>query len=428
MPVNLLNPVPSKKIRSVNFFNGRLLAGEDLTTEQVTNRIAHGLLGKAIGDGVVYGLEVTISPQSNTVQSPVLSITPGLAINKNGGSLLLETNTDVALVRPPDGTNGNTVTPIFQDCTPTQTGNYIAGAGVYLLTIGPTTSPEGLAEVSGVSTTTAPCNTKYNIPGVQFRLISIDLQASELGDVNHLRNLVAYKCFGFTPQSNSQAAFATDPFNTPLTTYGLMDDLRANQVLTNCEVPLAVLYWTADQGIVFVDMWAVRRPVFPHTATEMWAPLASRRRMAEGLAMFLQFQEQVSDMVEFGVGGPALTSIVATDYFQYLPAAGFISIGNINPLDGFDYLQFFKNRTYRNPVFMEGAKLEQLFHTALLYPPIDLSLKELLWVYQVRENQETIDNSATSAPLLYMLFTNGQIAFQGNARYDLNYFNYANYV
>jgi len=436
MPVNLLNPVLSKRTKSVNFFNGRLLAGEDLTNEQITNRVAHGLLGKAIGDGVVYGLEVTISSQSNAIQSPVLAINPGLAINKNGGSLLLETNTEVALVRPADGTNGSAVAPIFQDCTPVQAGNYIAGAGVYLLTIGPATATEGLAEVSGVSTTTAPCNTKYNVPGVQFRLISIDLQPSELADVNHLRNLVAYKCFGFTSQFNSQASFAADPFNLPMTNYGLLDDLRTNQVLTNCEVPLAVLYWTADQGIVFVDMWAVRRPVFPQAATQMWAPLASRRRMAEGLAMFLQFQEQINDMVEFGVGGAALSSIVATDYFQYLPAFGLLPLVSTQSLSGFDSSQFFTNvthscaRTSENlctPFFIEGAKLDQIASRSMLYPPIDLGSEEMIWLYWVRENMEPAA-APSSAVQPYVIFTNGHIAYQGKAQFDLNYWDYTNFV
>jgi hypothetical protein len=428
MPVNLLNPVLSTRTKSVNFFNGRLLAGEDLTNEQISNRVAHGLLGKAIGDGVVCGLEVTVSTQSNTVQSPVLAVTPGLAINKNGGALSLETNTEVALVRPANGSIANTVTPIFQDCTPVQSGNYIAGAGVYLLTIGPTTEAQGLAEVSGVSTTLAPCNTKYNVPGVQFRLISIDLQASELGDLNHLRNLVAYKCFGFTSQSNSQASFAADPFNTPMTTYGLLDDLRSNQVLTKCEVPLAVLYWTADQGIVFVDMWAVRRPVFPQAPTEMWAPLASRRRMAEGLAMFLQFQEQINDMVEFGVGGAALSSIVATDSFGYLPATGILPIsggkgGNTN-----GFASFFGGLTIRGPQFIEGARLQPLVRNSFAYPPIDLATGEFIWLYTVRENVQAFDNNLIKTPHAYMVFSTGRMPYQADARFDGQRWDYSNYA
>jgi hypothetical protein len=424
MAVDLLKPVLSNRTRSINFFNGRLLAGEDLTTEQKANRAAHSLLGQAVGDGIIYGLEVKANTQASTLASPVLAVSQGLAVNKNGATLFLETDTQVALSRPPDVTNGIDPSSIFQDCKPTETGTYIAGAGVYLLTIGPATGSQGLAEVSGISTSQAPCNTKYNLQGVQFRLLKLDFTTPELNDTNHLRNLVAYRCFGVTEQS----AFVADPFNTTLASYGLLDQLRSQNVLTNCEVPLAVLYWTATSGIVFVDMWAARRPVFPQATTEMWMPLASRRRISEGLAMFLQFQEQVEDLAQSGSIVNFLPSLTATDYFRYLPAAGLILLGNINPTAGFDYLQFFKNRTYRNPVFMEGAKLEPLFRLSLLYPPIDLSNQEMLWLYQVRENQETIDNTGINPPRLFMVFTNGQIPFQGDAKFDLNYWNYANFV
>jgi hypothetical protein len=259
---------------------------------------------------------------------------------------------------------------------------------------------------------------------VQFRLIPLDLDQAELSDTNHLRNLVAYKCFGVADQTK----FVSDPFGTPLTSYGLLDQLHSNQVLTNCEVPLAVLYWTATSGIVFVDMWAVRRPVFPQAATEMWAPMAGRRRMAEGLAMFLQFQEQINDMVEFGVGGAALTSIVATDYFHFLPAMGFLPIAGVKSSKGFDYLQFFTIQTFRNPVFTEGAVLDSLLRRSLLYPPIDSTSQEMFWLYWVRENIETINTNIANAPRQYLIFSNGHLPFQGEARFDLNYWDYANYV
>ena len=423
MAVNLLTPILSTRTRSINFFNGRLLAGEDLTTEQQTNRVAHSLLGKAIGDGVVYGLEVTKSKQSSTTTAPVLAVSQGLAINKNGGTLLLDSDSEIALVRPATGSNGSGTANIFQDCTPPQGGTYIAGAGVYLLTVGPANQSQGLAPVSGLDNTQASCNSKYNVQGVQFRLLPI-LQNVTLPDQNHLRNFVAYQCFGVA----DQAGFLADPFGTELTSYGLMDQLRANNELTNCEVPLAVMYWTADFGIVFVDMWAVRRPVFPQAATEMWSPFAGRRRMAEGLAMFLQFQEQVSDMVESAAGGIALTSIAAKDYFQYLPAVGIIPLAGTASATGLSYQTFFAQRTYRDPTFIEGSVLESLVRRSYLYPPIDFGNQEAIWLYLVRGNVEAIAESTTPSPSSYLVFCSGHIPFAGNAHYDLNYWNYANYA
>lgn len=436
MPVNLLNPVPSSRMKSVSFFNGRLLAGEDLTTEQKTNRIAHSFLGQAIGDGVVEGLEVSISTQLNQVRAPVLKVSQGLAINKNGGILSLENDTDVALVRPSSETNGTSASTTFQACIPVQAGPYIAGACVCLLTIGPATEGQGLAQVSGISTVTAPCNTAYNLQAVQFRLLPINLTQDELNDVNHLRNLIAYKCFGFTKDFNSQTAFVTDPFSTPLTTYGLIEDLRTKQVLTNCEVPLAMLYWTSDAGVVFVDMWSVRRPVIPQSPTETWAPLASRRRMAEGLAMFLQFQSQIDDMVEGGIGGAALTTIVAGDQFNYLPAFGVLPLASPQSPNGFTYSQFFSKCTYPcartseglcTPIFIEGAKVESLFNCSLLYPPINLDSQEAIWLYWVRINMQPQDGDIV-VPEVYLVFTNGHVRYEGWAQYDLNYWDYANFV
>ena len=314
MANNLLTPIVNNRTRSVNFFNGRLLTGEDLTAEQQANRVAHSLLGQAAGAGVAYGLEVSESATLSQVASPVLSITRGLAVNSNGGTLLLDSDTDISLVRPASPVSGGS--SVFAECLPMQSGVYIAGAGVYLLTIGPASATQGLAEVSGVSTGAAPCNSKYKADGVQFRLVQLDLTQTELGDVNHLRNLVAYKCFGVT----DWAANVTDPFGTSTSTeHGLIDQLRAANTITGCEVPLAVLYWTATDGVVFVDMWAVRRALVSRDLLDAWAPGAGRRRTAEGLAMFLQFQQQVNDLLQSAPGVNPL-SVKVTDFFRYLPA------------------------------------------------------------------------------------------------------------
>jgi hypothetical protein len=419
MTNNLLTPILNDRTRSVNFFNGRLLTGEDLTAEQQANRVAHSLLGQAVGSGVAYGLEVTESATLSQVASPVLSVKRGLAINPNGGTLLLDNDTDISLVRPASPTTGGS--SVFKECLPMQSGVYIAGAGVYLLTIGPASATQGLAEVSGVSTGVAPCNSKYKADGVQFRLVQLDLTLAELGDVNHLRNLVAYKCFGVA----DWAADVTNPFGTHSGRHGLIDQLRAAQTITGCEVPLAVLYWTATDGVVFVDMWSVRRALVSKDLLDTWAPGAGRRRVVEGIAMFLQFQQQLNDLAG---AAPAINplSVKVTDYFRYLPASGLLPIGNVTG-DGFDYLQFLSGRTYRNPVFMDGTRVERLIHTSFLYPAIDLSNQEMLWLYQVRENQQSFDSGANQ-PQLYMVFANGHIPFQGEAQYDLSYWNYANFV
>ena len=312
----------------------------------------------------------------------------------------------------------------FQDCTPPQLGTYIAGAGVYLLLVCPASGMQGLAEVSGISTGVASCSSKFRIDGVQFRLMQLDFTLAELGDVNHLQNLVAYKCFG----AADWAQAPTDPFGNPTVSFGLIDQLRSQKQITDCEVPLATLYWTATGGLAWVDMWSVRRPIIPQAATRDWAPFMSPRRLAEGLAMFLQFQAQAGDIVQSGSILAPPSTVVATSYFRYLPATGLIPIGNVNAFTGFDYLQFFSGRTYRNPTFIEGAILRNLLLLSLRYAALDLSNNEMLWLYRVRENMQTVAAGGLNASQSYMIFTNGHIPNLGRAQYDLNYWDFANYA
>ena len=56
--LQLQQPLKDGGIRSVNFFNGRMLTGKDLSREQTARREADSRLGLAIGDGVAFGLEV----------------------------------------------------------------------------------------------------------------------------------------------------------------------------------------------------------------------------------------------------------------------------------------------------------------------------------------------------------------------------------
>src|SRR5205823_1104339 len=101
MAANLFTPILNDRTRSVHFFNGRLLTGEDLTSEQRGQRAVHELLGESIGDGIVRGLEVSID-ESNTIATPVVRVTGGVAINRQGDPLYLPTDTRVQLVRSAD--------------------------------------------------------------------------------------------------------------------------------------------------------------------------------------------------------------------------------------------------------------------------------------------------------------------------------------
>ena len=99
-PIQLQKPILEGGIRSINFFNGRLLSAEDLSTEAAAQEEARRRLGLAIGEGVAFGLEVSPTQGVDTKKDPRVTITQGLAINRRGHTLALSADKDVSLVRP----------------------------------------------------------------------------------------------------------------------------------------------------------------------------------------------------------------------------------------------------------------------------------------------------------------------------------------
>jgi hypothetical protein len=101
-------------LRRVNFFNGRLLSGEDLTREQDANERSGRRLGRAIGEGIAHGLEVSPTPGSDRVRQPVLSVTPGLALSRRGDTLMLADPVELSLKElPSSGDTGGSPISTF---------------------------------------------------------------------------------------------------------------------------------------------------------------------------------------------------------------------------------------------------------------------------------------------------------------------------
>jgi len=152
--------------------------------------------------------------------------------------------------------------------------------------------------------------------------------------------------------------------------------------------------------------------------------------------MFLQFQNQIRDLIQSTPSAASLTSISASDYFRYLPPFGLLPLIGAQSPDGFTYSQFFSNITRAcaqtsdklcAPFFIEGAKLEPLFYRSLLYPAIDLGAQEMIWLYWVRENMQP-PTGQISPGRPYLIFTNGHLPCEGRAQFDLNYWDYANFA
>ena len=244
---DLQQPVVDGGIRSVNFFNGRMLTARDLTREQAANREVDRRLGRAVGEGIAYGFEVSKSPES-TNESPVVSVEPGLAVNRQGQTLWLQDKTDVALSS--QGERQRRPELIFGECLPLQSGTYVCGRGrVSAHCRAGRNSRRPRGDECAKHRRRSVQHGCAGFRGAVSAWIQIDppITAAELQDQDHLQNLIAYKCFGV----DDRQAFVRDLFGPVVKKYGLLDGLRPNQ-LTDCDVPLGVLYWTLTDGIKFV--------------------------------------------------------------------------------------------------------------------------------------------------------------------------------
>jgi hypothetical protein len=413
--VTLEAAILDSELQYINFFNGRLLSGEDLTADRDALRAQARYLGQAVGSGVATGLEVTSVAGSvdGTVQ---VQIKAGLAINHTGQTLILDSDQLLSLVAPTDPSA--IADCVFSDCSRLPASSTLSTGGYYILTIAPASQREGLAPVSGLGNSPAPCNSRYFTEGVQFRLVP--LPVSPAPDAAHARNLVAYQCFGVLDPAVQ--SFLKDPFSTGLSSYGLVDQADP-QHLTPGDVPLAAVSFDALDGLQFIDMWSVRRRITRPAATRAWLPLLGDRRLAEGEAMFLQVQAQLESLRTTSVS-PA--SIEARQYFRYLPPVGLVPLATSGFPQGFDLVHFFAGLTVRQPLFLEGRRLYHMIDIARDFTPIDTSNTELVWLYSIPENAMARDLGITP-PQQAIVFTSGPVAFLGEARFDLSRWQYATF-
>jgi hypothetical protein len=289
---------------------------------------------------------------------------------------------------------------------------------VYVLVISPAQGTKGLAQVSGLGNVVAPCNTKYNVDGVQFRRIQLGMTDAELADESKVRNIAAYKCFGLA----AYAAQVTDPYAVSFTVpLNALDALRP-RYLTDCDVPIAVIYWTVSGGIRFVDLWSVRRRLTRLRASSSLPFAVNDGIYAETAAMILQFKEHL----DWLGGRRSLANLVATDVFRYLPPAGLLPL-QTGTNDGIQLPQFFAGRPIRTPPrFIEGAEMNATLAQAIGFRPVDLNDPVTLRLYQTRENEHAVQ--AASAPRRFVLFASANQYPTGNPRFDLYRFDYANYA
>ena len=417
MERQFLDAVFTNGIQHPNFFNGRILTATDLQDEQAANLQRSRYLGQAIGSGVVHGLTV-IAASDRTA----LEITTGLAINPRGDGLFLPNTTTVELVLTERSTNSDSP---FEPCdiegTTTLTGKI--RAGYYLLVItNATRLSVAMVPNSGIGGDRTGCTNRYEELGVQFKLVpltnnsfaKLDLLSQNADgtvrvinpEADNSRSRLAHLCLG----THQLATFARDP-SKPSAQYGLVDALYGAQQLTNCDVPLAIFRFQRPR-VQFVDMWAVRRPYQPGVRQQVAGPVTlsnsdpidpfvdyifntfvSARRVLESGAFLLQFQAHLRDIdaqIRDDIRSPSGQSL-ATKYFEYLPAAGYLPIpeGRTSTAEIVDFVRRFFGSA--SPIaaadslsVIDPEFLRRPFRESFYEKPIDPNT-ETVKVYRVDE-------------------------------------------
>jgi len=410
--VPLAEAILDEGSRSPNWFNGRLVTAEAMQQDRKAVREGLRSLGRIVGGGVAFGLEVSDAVGQSTPTKPVVTIRAGLAVNARGHVLRLCADAAISLltVRSTDPGTGNG----FKDCTPAQAGVYVAGEGVYLLAMSPAAAKQGRAVASGLGNAPVSCDAAYVIDGVSFRLVPVPLTQAVLDDVAHLRNRLAYAFFAVEAAS----AAAKDPFGLAPVSESPLQALIGTRAVTDCDVPLAVVYWTAT-GLQFIDMWAVRRRLMP----------GRERRQVETHAMCAQFRQHLTDLL---AAEASPTSTVATDHFRYLPPFGTVPLQRA-PLRGFLEPSFFAN-VVRRPAagsgqateFIDGRLLDTAAEQALTHAPIDLTQKEFIWVYRPWQNVKASFDGEPVQP--FVAFLSGLMPDLATARFDMARADYSDYA
>ncbi|WP_143123911.1 hypothetical protein [Nitrosomonas ureae] len=412
------------------------MTADDLKTEQNANRRQREQLGQAIGTGIVNGLEVSLIADGSNGKSPVVSVTAGLALNAKGQAVSLAADVQVALAREIEPLPVEA--GLFAECTPPKTGTVPRDKGAYILLASPTSGFRELAPVRGFSDgKVVSCNSRYAVEGVKFRLEELKITdltrlsqdtrdgilelmtKTDPANLSKLRNWLAHICFG----TEEQMEFLRDPFarisgKSPYTGYGAIDALHAKDQLTDCDVPLALLYWTPN-GVQFLDMWSVRRKVTKSNIAD--------RRVSEAEAVISQFQFQIEQIRNDPKGNPG--AIEAAKCFKYLPSVGVVPIFSTNFPLGFHQDLFFEGIIHHPIVHIEDARVEALMRNALCYPPQELKSRVMVWIYRIRENAQASSGATGQiAAQPYLIFSTGHMPYMGDPHFDVNRWNFSNWA
>jgi hypothetical protein len=185
-------------------------------------------------------------------------------------------------------------------------------------------------------------------------------------------------------------------------------------------VPLALIGFQGAATLTLIDGWAVRRPASLADASGAFHSTTGPRREAVGRAMFAQFQAQLESLRSAGTA-----DLKARTHFPFLPPVGVLP--RMSAGEGLDFLG---GMSVRGPIHINGPTVELLIRESLTHPAIRADGLEVIWLYAVAENQiaaaKAVADKAVADP--YLLFASPNLAYRGDARFNLHRWNYANYA
>jgi hypothetical protein len=339
-------------------------------------------------------------------------------------TLALDRRIDIALATVDTAvTDADPGAGVFSDCLTAVPGVYTSGAGVYILTVGPSSVSQGRAPLNGQADGGSACAVDASVEGVQFRLVGVpNMTAEELAPAfaPRLRSHVAHLMLG--TGDTARRRFRLDPFGPRVTTYGRLDEMLAAGSLTTGEVPLAALAWTESHGLQFVDLWAVRRRLTRRAETDQVPDglvgqaaiprpsLGGDRARSEAEALARQFERHVEDLRTT----VALETLAASATFEYLPAVGLLPLARPGSR-GVVPETFFGAQASHDGATIDASLVPPLLHEGLSHEPIEVGGAEPIQLYLLWESELALQTgTSTQAALVFAKHT---VPYRGTRRY-----------
>lgn len=311
------------KLSRTNYYDGRLLRASDLTRDQfyLDERLRE--VGRALGQGIVRGLEVSLTSDRK------VSVTGGIAITPSGRVLELEAEkielnlTDAALI--------NELNPGFRSLQP----------GLYAIVVRYAEKGTGSAEIYPRDLE-AQRGFHFNAyqEGVQFALVKLPINLP----LEKIQRVSAHEV----------SVYIRALLVRPL----LMSNAGQQQTIGEDAVALGIL--GVEYGMAqWLDKGLLRRP---------FRSLQSMNYVQEDL--YNHYQELFADILSLRQSTANQDKFLASRYFSILPPVGSLPKLAIDPMNA--YQHFFPEGFEVSISPVRADDLPSLIQQSLLLEPIDL--------------------------------------------------------